>query len=130
MHAVEIDETKFGAEIYKQQGHCDEFKWIFGMICRKTKVMILDYVLNKKSHNLKALIKRYVLEGTILYSDDAAMYTERKGVRSHLCEMGYFHFWVNHTKEVRLISYLFSFSTQTRNFHSYALLRLNTHGDT
>ena len=61
--------------------------------------MILDYVLNKKSHNLKSLIKRYVQEGSILYSDDAAMYTERKGARSHLCQMGYFHFWVNHTKE-------------------------------
>lgn len=99
VNATEIDETKFGAEIYKTKGHCDEFKWIFGMYCRKTKIQILNHVLNKKGHNLKTLIKRYVQEGTTIYSDDAAMYTERKGVRSHLCPIGYFHFWVNHSME-------------------------------
>lgn len=99
VNLTEIDETKFGAEIYKTQGHCDEFKWIFGMYCRKTKISIMDYVVNRKAHNLLSLVKQFVQTGSIVFSDDASMYTERRGVNSHLCQMGLFHFWINHSKE-------------------------------
>ena len=69
------------------------------MLCRDTKFVIMDYVYNRKAYNLKSIIKQYIKEGSIVFSDDAAMYTENKGVRSHLCKMGFVHYWINHTME-------------------------------
>ena len=32
-HGAEMDETKVGAMQFKMQTKCDEFRWIFGIIC-------------------------------------------------------------------------------------------------
>ena len=42
--AVEIDETKIGAQIYKAATKCDEFRWVFGMICRKSRLSAMYFV--------------------------------------------------------------------------------------
>ena len=57
MHATEIDETKFGAEVFKEANKCDEFKWCFGMICRNTGLLVMDYVQNRKMSTIRGIIK-------------------------------------------------------------------------
>ena len=80
--AVEIDETKIGAQIYKAATKCDEFRWVFGMICRKSRLSAMYFVSNRKASNLHRLIKKHCTPGVIVYSDDAAMYTVKHGGRS------------------------------------------------
>lgn len=36
---------------------CDDFRWVFGMFCRKTKITIIDFVFNRKRETLFKKIK-------------------------------------------------------------------------
>lgn len=97
--AVEIDETKIGAQFYKAVTKCAEFRWVFGLICRKSRVPVMYFVNNRKMRALHSIIKTHVIPGAVVFSDDASQYTIKHGGRSQLCDLGYYHFWVNHSRE-------------------------------
>jgi hypothetical protein len=48
---------------------------------------------------LHSIIKTHVNPGSVVFSDDASQYTIKHGGRSQLCDLGYYHFWVNHSRE-------------------------------
>jgi hypothetical protein len=67
---VEMDETKVGGMIYKSAGRCDEFKWVFGMICRKAKIPLLYFVKNTRGKSIiHSLIKSKIKPGCVVLSD-------------------------------------------------------------
>ena len=45
------------------------------------------------------MIKKHLVAGSICYTDQAGAYTTGFGHRSHLAELGYYHFWVNHSHQ-------------------------------
>jgi hypothetical protein len=69
---AEIDETKVGTEIAKKVGNADQFRWVFGMICRRTKLSSLYFVKNRKIERLHELIKAHCMPGAAVFSDSAS----------------------------------------------------------
>jgi transposase-like protein len=66
---VEIDESKFGQVKY-HRGHRVEGVWIFGMVERtKERRIVFVKVDNRKKETLEELLKKYVHEDSIIYSD-------------------------------------------------------------
>ena len=89
---VEIDESKFGKRKY-HKGHKVEGQWVFGGREKKDKSKIFMVpVCNRKKDTLLALIKKWILPGSIIHSDCWKAY-------SCLSKFGYTHVTVNHSKE-------------------------------
>ena len=89
---VEIDESKFGKRKY-HKGHKVEGQWVFGGREKKYKSKIFMVpVCNRKKETLLALIKKWILPGSIIHSDCWKAY-------SCLSKYGYTHLTVNHSKE-------------------------------
>ena len=87
---VEIDESKFGRRKYNR-GHKVEGVWVLGMVERtkKSKILLIP-IPNRTKETLTELIRRYVLPGSIIYTDEWKGYSDLKK---------YFeHYTVNHSK--------------------------------
>ena len=83
---VEIDEAKFGKRKYNK-GKRVERQWVFGAICRETREFFAVPVERRDKHTLLAIIKEWILPGTIIYSDCWKSY-------DCLGDEGYLHFTV------------------------------------
>lgn len=93
---VEIDESKASnvrgfAGIYHPQ-----YKWLFGLFCRRTKIIIIYYIKNWRKQQLYPYLKKHLRPGSFVITDEHKSYVNQAASRSHLTELGYFHFWVNH----------------------------------
>ncbi|MEW8548562.1 MAG: IS1595 family transposase [Candidatus Thiodiazotropha sp.] len=87
---VEIDESLFGRKIKYNRGKPSGQKiWIFGIIERKSNLIILYPVDNRNANTLIPLIQKHVSPGTRIYSDNWAAYLK-------LNDLGYEHFTVTH----------------------------------
>ncbi len=97
---VEIDEAQVGAKrfwLFPYQW--PECRWMFGMICRRTKIPVIYYIPNKKHTNLINFIKPHIAPGSIMLSDEHASYVATSnGLRSKLAYYGYYHYWINHSR--------------------------------
>ena len=90
---VEIDESKFGKRKYNR-GHRVEGVWIVGGIERTSeRKVFMCKVDSRDSETLKRVISKYVLPGSIIYSD---MW---KGYANIERDLGMQHFTVNHSVE-------------------------------
>ena len=72
---VEIDEAQVGAKrfwLFPYQW--PECRWMFGLVCRSTRIPILYHIPNKKHCNLINFIKPHVLPGSIMFSDEHSSY--------------------------------------------------------
>ena len=96
-NCVEVDETKVGAQLFKAAGKCDDFKWVFGIIDRHSKISMMYHVHNRKRHSLIGIIKKHCAPGSVIFSDQASVYTAGNGFMSKLSPLGYYHFWINHS---------------------------------
>jgi hypothetical protein len=62
--------------------------------------MVLIFVANDKSkQSLHPHILNHCSPGSVIVSDKMASYVNAKTNESHLEQLGYTHFWVNHTTE-------------------------------
>ena len=87
---VEIDESLFGRKIKYNRGKpCGQKIWIFGIIERKSNLLVMYPVNNRNADTLIPLIEKHVEPGTRIFSDNWAAYFK-------LNEIGYPHFTVTH----------------------------------
>lgn len=89
---VEIDETKLGKRKY-HKGHKVEGAWVIGGIERtKEKKCFFVHVDDRSAKTIGELINKYVLTGSIIYSDCW------RGYKKPCLDLGFKHYTVNHTK--------------------------------
>ena len=100
---VEIDETAIVKRRYNR-GRCLQTVWVFGGVERDTKKKFIVPLLkdsdgseepenvSRSAENLVPLIKKYILPGSIIYSDKWKAYDS-------LSSVGYIHFSINHSEK-------------------------------
>ena len=67
------------------------------MFCRSTKRTILFHVENKSRNTLIPLILEYATPNTTIYSDKFSSYINPRNNHSHLNDLGFTHYNINHT---------------------------------
>lgn len=90
-HIVEIDESAFGKRKYNR-GRLLKTRWVVGGIDRTTKKCFMVRVEKRDKETLHALIQKWVLPGSVIYTDQWKSYV---GIEQY----GYSHRTVNHSKE-------------------------------
>lgn len=92
---MEIDESKFGKRKYNR-GHRVEGSWVFGGIERTPeKRSFVGTVPDRSADTLISILHRYILPGTIIYSD---MWRSYSNIRETL---EFEHLTVNHSINFR-----------------------------
>ena len=110
---VEIDETLIARLKYKR-GRVMKQIWLFGEIKRVSKkrfvvALTSDIAEKRDKATLLPLIQKYVIKGSIIYSDSWGAYTT-------LSELGYTHFTINHSTNF--------VHPENRNVHTQNIERL------
>jgi len=94
---VEIDECHVGAKIRGKVGRPPApGKIVFGIKCRTTGISLLFPVPNKSKETLLPILLEHVEEGAQVISDKYSSYITRFD-RSHLEEVGFDHYFINHS---------------------------------
>ena len=91
---IEIDESLFGKKRKYHRGTGRQDTWIFGMVERGKRDIILRQVNDRTKDTLIPLIEKHVKKGSTIYSDGWASYT-------CLQQKGYEHGVVNHSVEFK-----------------------------
>lgn len=89
---IEIDESLFGKKRKYNRGTYHYQAWVFGLVQRYTRKVILKIVDQRTKVVLLPLIKKYVEPGSTIYHDDFKTY-------QNLDKEGYKHGVVNHSEE-------------------------------
>ena len=71
--SVEIDETINARRKYNK-GRISPQCWVFGGICRETKIAFAQIVPNRSSETLIPIIQERIMDGSTLYSDEWRSY--------------------------------------------------------
>lgn len=89
---VEIDECEIGRRKY-HRGRLPCQRWVFGGVVRGTsgQSCFIDIVPNRQKRTLFPIIQARIAAGSTIMSDGAQVYRE-------LPELGFRHFWVNHSE--------------------------------
>ena len=91
---VEIDESKFGKVKY-HRGHRVDGVWVFGMVERTpARRIILLPVENRTADTLINLLKKYVLPGSIIYSDCFKSYSNVSNYFKEHCTVNHSLYFV------------------------------------
>ncbi|CAB9519936.1 pore calcium channel protein 1 [Seminavis robusta] len=94
---VEIDESKFGKRKY-HRGHRVDGVWVFGGVERTPeRKCFLVAVEDRKKPTLEALIKEFILPGSIIISDKFPSYEDLEGTE----DFWYQHEVVNHSENYK-----------------------------
>lgn len=91
---VEIDESIFGKRRKYNKGRKHRQEWVFGLIQKETRKIVLRIVHNRTKATLIPIINEFVQSGATIYHDDWASYRK-------LDMYGYKHGIVNHSKEFK-----------------------------
>ena len=97
----EIDETP----LYKQKPgypHARNYKkqcWLIGIKCRSTGKFVIYPVLWRNKATLLRILLKHVAYGSTIYSDCWSAYINNRTKESHLSDLGYIHYVVNHSFE-------------------------------
>jgi hypothetical protein len=75
---VEIDETKSSTVRGYAGWKHPVFKWILGMICRTTKIMVIYYIKNRRRQYLYPLMKKHLEKGSTVITDEHPSYVNLK----------------------------------------------------
>jgi transposase-like protein len=76
-HVVEIDESLFGRKMkYHRGARLGQQVWVFAMVDRTDGRTIIWPVANRSAETLLPIINKFVLPGTIIYSDGWAGYLQ------------------------------------------------------
>lgn len=96
---VEIDESacKTSSE-YNHLCYLKMYRWVFGMLCRRTRIIIMYGMIHRRMPHIHELIKRHLAPGTTIYSDSSRLYCNLNQRVSMFDYLGrdYTHFWTNH----------------------------------
>jgi hypothetical protein len=49
-------------------------RWMFGMFCRKTKIMVVYVIKDKSASIILPLMKKHIAQGSTIFSDTHASY--------------------------------------------------------
>ena len=90
---VEIDESKFVKRKYNKGRARVCEGWVLGGICRETGQVFMRIVHDRKKETLLAIIKEYVLPGTVILTDCWAAYKDLQDLDGLDC----CHYTVNHS---------------------------------
>ena len=90
--SVEIDETINARRKYNK-GRISPQCWVFGGICRETKIAFAQIVPNRSSETLIPIIQERIMDGSTLYSDEWRSYDIIEKLNNN-----YHHYTVNHSK--------------------------------
>jgi transposase-like protein len=78
---VEIDETHLGERQYHRGRHlASESIWLFGGICRETKMGFVVRVIRRDRATLWPLIQKYVSAESVIVTDSARVYSGCEGL--------------------------------------------------
>ena len=72
-------------------------EWAWGIFDLETRIPVLYHCLEKSHDYIVNLIKKHIVPGVILYSDQHASYVKLRASCSKLSQYGIYHFWVNHS---------------------------------
>lgn len=89
-HIVEIDESCFGKRKYNRGRVLNSQQWVFGGIDVITKKCFLVPVDKRDTRTLLPIIRKYILPGSIIHSDQWRAYQALRNDRN------YIHETVNH----------------------------------
>ena len=106
--SVEIDESKCSSNHFACITGCSVItRWIFGMVCRKTRISIIYSIKDKSHTSLVPILKRHIPLGSIIYTDSHMSYVNSMSAVSKLSCYGWYHYWTNHS--VRFVHEKFPF---------------------
>jgi len=96
---VEIDECHLAARMRGNHGRPpNPGQIIFGIKCRTNNIHLLFPIPNKSQDIIFPILQEHVDEGAQICSDKFSTYVSRDGT-SHLEELGFEHYFINHTLE-------------------------------
>jgi hypothetical protein len=105
---VEIDESKINHTKFKCMGTSVLIRWMFGMYCRATKIMIVYCIKDKSIQAIVPVIKLHVMRAGTILSDSHSAYCNLNTGISKLSQYGFYHMWTNHS--FRMIHEKFPFN--------------------
>ena len=77
-------------------GHFPQLRWVFGLLCRQSRIPIMYYVKEKSHESLIKIMKKHTLPGTVIFSDTHASYVNVARSTSRLAKYGWYHYWICH----------------------------------
>lgn len=79
---LEIDESKVNTlQRFNTVGAFVSIRWMFGMFCRNTKIMLVYVIKEKSARIILPLMKQHIAHGSTIFSDTHASYVNL----SHNC---------------------------------------------
>ena len=91
---TELDESMFGKKTKNNRGKKYTKSWVFGMVDRGRRNVVLQIVAKRDTQTLLPLILKHIPKSTKVYHDDWAVY---RNLHRH----GYEHKVVVHTKQFK-----------------------------
>ncbi|CDW79773.1 UNKNOWN [Stylonychia lemnae] len=89
-------ETLIGQQRWSYMGHFPQLRWVFGLLCRRTRIPVMYFIKDKSHKNLVDIIKRHTVPGTVIFSDSHSSYVNMPKSKSKLTQYGYYHYWICH----------------------------------
>eukprot|EP00347_Sterkiella_histriomuscorum_P018570 403345014 len=93
---IDIDETLIGQQRWSYMGHFPQLRWVFGMLCRRSRIPVMYFIKDKSHQNLVSIIKKHTVPGTIIFSDSHSSYVNMPKSSSKLTQYGFYHYWICH----------------------------------
>ena len=59
-------------------------RWVFGLLCRRTRIPVMYFIKDKSHKNLVDIIKRHTVPGTVIFSDSHSSYVNMPKSKSKL----------------------------------------------
>jgi len=72
-------------------------KFDIGMRCRATGISLLFHVENRQQDTLFPIIEDHIEPGAVILSDMFATYVNPRNLNSHLNQLGFRHYFINHS---------------------------------
>ena len=106
---IEIDESKINHVKFKCMGSSVLIRWMFGMYCRETRIMIIYVIKDKSIQAMIPVLKKHIMQGGTIFSDSHMSYCSLSTGTSKLAAYGFYHMWTNHS--FRMVHEKFPFNT-------------------
>ena len=120
---TEIDESKVNHRKFSCLGSSIMIRWMFGVHCRPTHLSIPQIIKDKSFATIGQIIKQHIRRGSTIFSDSHQAYCVNG--KSKLTQLGYFHFWTNHS--FRMVHEKFAFNSSLNIEREWADIKRNVY---